>query len=163
MRLEDARYSSVGQEVLFRPSDSKHEPEIPGKVEWISTAADDQTRTPEDPGELPNEAGKLRANTFGTGRIVLRREPLAVFVPSDAIHWDGACYVVFVRDRNYHQEGSPKFFHVRSVRPGVKDAGQTEIIAGLLRARSSRHEQRRAGGSVAQEHARGQLLRSRWR
>jgi cobalt-zinc-cadmium efflux system membrane fusion protein len=48
------------------------------------------------------------------------------------MHWDGNCHVVFVRDKNYHDEQSPKFFHVRSVRPGVRDGDLTEIIAGLL-------------------------------
>ena len=40
--------------------------------------------------------------------------------------------VVFVRDKNYFNESSAKFFHVRSVRPGVKTADSTEIIAGLF-------------------------------
>jgi cobalt-zinc-cadmium efflux system membrane fusion protein len=53
-------------------------------------------------------------------------------VPSEAVHSDGNCHVVFVRDKNYHQDSSPKFFHVRSVRTGVKEADTTEIIAGLL-------------------------------
>ena len=76
--------------------------------------------------------GRLRANTFGTGRIVLREEPKAIVVPSEAIHWDGSCNVVFVRDKNFFKPGAPKFFHVRKVRLGVKDGDTTEIIAGLL-------------------------------
>ena len=34
--------------------------------------------------DLPNADGRLRANTFGTGRIVLREEPQAIVVPSEA-------------------------------------------------------------------------------
>ena len=56
----------------------------------------------------------------------------AIVVPTEAVHWDGACHVVFVRDKNYFQPDAPKFFHVRVVRPGVKDGETTEIIAGLL-------------------------------
>jgi cobalt-zinc-cadmium efflux system membrane fusion protein len=82
--------------------------------------------------DLPNPDGRLRANTFGTGRIVLRDEPKAIVVPSEALHWDGTCHVVFVRDKNFFQPNAPKFFHVRSVRPGVKDGEFTEIIAGLV-------------------------------
>ena len=55
--------------------------------------------------DLPNADGRLRANTFGTGRIVLREEPQAIVVPSEAVHWDGCCNVVFVRDKNFLQDG----------------------------------------------------------
>jgi cobalt-zinc-cadmium efflux system membrane fusion protein len=118
--------------VLFRPTDSDDEGEIRGSVGWISTAADDQTRTVTVRADLPNPDGRLHANTFGIGRIVLREEPNAVVVPSEAVHWDGACHVVFVRDKNFFQKDAPKFFHVRSVRPGVRDGELTEIIVGLL-------------------------------
>jgi cobalt-zinc-cadmium efflux system membrane fusion protein len=132
VRQDDAKYVALGQPVLFQPSDSNHESEITGSVSWISTAADDQTRTVSVRVDVPNTDGGLRANTFGKGRIVLREEPRAIVVPSEAVHWDGACHVVFVRDKNYFQPDAPKFFHVRSVRPGVKDGELTEIIAGLL-------------------------------
>jgi cobalt-zinc-cadmium efflux system membrane fusion protein len=132
VREDDAKYVSVGQPVLFHPHSSFADSEIRGAVAWISTSADDKTRTVKVRVELPNVDGRLRANTFGTGRIVLREEPKSIVVPSEAVHWDGNCHVVFVRDKNYHQPDSPKFFHVRSVRPGVKEAETTEIIAGLL-------------------------------
>jgi len=132
VRQDDAKYLSLGQPVLFRPSDSKSEPEIKGTLAWISTEADDQTRTVKVRVNLPNADGRLRANTFGTGRIVLREEAKAIVVPSEAIHWDGACHVVFVRDKNFLQPDAPKIFHVRAVRPGVKENDTTEIIAGLL-------------------------------
>src|SRR5262245_45537675 len=128
VREDDAKYVSLGQTVLFRPNSSAHESEIRGAVAWISTSADDQTRTIKVRVELPNADGRLRANTFGTGRIVLREEPKAIVVPTEAIHWDGSCHVAFVRDKNYHNADSPKFFHVRCVRPGVNEAGVTEII-----------------------------------
>ncbi|HEY2413325.1 MAG TPA: efflux RND transporter periplasmic adaptor subunit [Pirellulaceae bacterium] len=132
VREDDAKYILVGQPVLFRPNSGAADSEFRGSVAWISTSADDQTRTVRVRVELPNEDGRLRANTFGIGRIVLREEPKSIVVPSEAVHWDGNCHVVFVRDKNYHQPESPKFFHVRSVRLGVKEAETTEIIAGLL-------------------------------
>lgn len=131
LREEDAKYVAIGLPVLFRQS-SLYASEIKGSVGWISTAADDQTRTIKVRVDLPNPDGRLRANTFGVGRIVLRDEPKAIVVPSEAVHWDGNCHVVFVRDKNYHEANSPKFFHVRSVRPGIQDGDMTEIIAGLL-------------------------------
>lgn len=132
VRQADAKYISQGQTVLFSTSDSANEPDDKGTVSWISTGADDVTRTVKVRVDLPNEDGRLRANTFGTGRIVLREEPKAVVVPSEAIHWDGTCNIVFVRDKDFFKPDAPKIFHVRSVRPGVKDVATTEIIAGLL-------------------------------
>jgi membrane fusion protein, heavy metal efflux system len=130
VRQEDTQYLSLGQTVLFRGSCD--ECEVRGTINWISTAADDVTRTLRVRADLPNPNGQLRANTFGTGRIVLREEPKAIAVPTEAVHWDGTCHVVFVRDKDFLQKDSPKFFHVRSVRPGVTDGNTTEIIAGLL-------------------------------
>jgi multidrug efflux pump subunit AcrA (membrane-fusion protein) len=132
VRQEDARFVALGQPVFFRPSDSRDAVDIEGRVSWISTSADDQTRTVNVRVDLPNADGKLRANTFGTGRIVLRDEPNAIVVPSEAVQSDGDCTFVFVRDKNFLREGSPKFFHVRQVRTGVSAGGNTEIIAGVL-------------------------------
>ncbi len=132
VRQEDAKYISHGQSVLFSESENANEPNDVGTVSWISTGADEVTRTVKVRVDLPNADGRLRANIFGTGRIVLRDEPTAIVVPSEAVHWDGTCSVVFVRDKNYFQPDAPKIFYVRSVRTGVKDGPTTEIIAGLL-------------------------------
>lgn len=131
VRQEEIKYVRIGQEVLFRPSDNPDEADLPGSVAWISTEADHQTRTVKVRVDLPNDAGTLKANTFGTARIVLRREPQAVVVPSQAVHWDGCCHVVFVRDRDF-LKSEHKFFHVRKVRIGVKEGDTTEILAGLF-------------------------------
>jgi len=132
VRQEDAKYLSPGQTVLFRSSDRQGESEIRGRLDWISTSADDRTRTVKVRVDLPNADDRMRANTFGNGRIVLREEPRAVVVPTEAMHWDGCCHIVFVRDKHYLEPDAPKFFHVRKVRPGVKQGSATEIIAGLL-------------------------------
>jgi cobalt-zinc-cadmium efflux system membrane fusion protein len=130
VRLGDVRYLSLGQKVLFRPDDGAQE--VSGTLNWISTSVDEKTRTVEARAELDNGDGKLRAGAFGSGRVVLRAEPKAVVVPNEAVHWEGCCHVVFVRDKDFLREGAFKVFHVREVRPGVRDAQQTEIIAGLL-------------------------------
>lgn len=129
--LEEARFLSVGQPVRFRPDGSPNE--VTGKLTWISTAADKQTRMVKVRAELPNPDGQLRDETFGTGRVVLREEQEAIVVPKEAIHWEGCCHVVFVRDKGYFDSPeSPKVFHVRSVRMGAKNGKSTEIIAGVL-------------------------------
>ena len=130
VRLEDTKYLALGQLVRFRPDGSKEE--AAGKVSWISTAVDEKTRTVEVRADLPNPKGRLRANTFGTGTVVLREEPQAIVVPNEAVHWEGNCHVVFVYDKNSLKGDAPQVFHVRSVRPGAKDDKHTEIIAGVL-------------------------------
>jgi len=136
VRQSEARYIAVGQKVLFRSSESGGESggeaEIEGSVGWISTAADDRTRTVKVRVEFFNPDGKLRANTFGVGRVVLRQEAQATVVPNEAVHSDGDCNVVFVRDKDFLRERAPKFFHVREVRVGVKSGDVSEIIVGLL-------------------------------
>lgn len=132
VRQDDAKYLQLGQTVLFQASRGHEESEIKGSLVWISTEADDRTRTIKVRANLPNPDGRLRANTFGTGRIVLREEPQAAVVPTEAVHSDGCCNIVFVRDKHFLKEGAPRFFHVRKVRVGVADGDVTEIIAGML-------------------------------
>ncbi len=129
MPLEAAQYVAVGQKVAF-VHDGSPQPDL-GTLTWISTTVDAQTRTIKVRGELPNEDGHLRNEIFGTGKIVLREESNAIVVPSSAVHWEGCCHVVFVRDKDYMQDGAYKVFHTRSVRPGIVMGDTTEMIAGL--------------------------------
>ncbi|REJ65705.1 MAG: efflux RND transporter periplasmic adaptor subunit [Planctomycetota bacterium] len=128
--LEEAKRVAAGQKVIFIPDGDDH-PHT-GKLTWISSDVDAETRTVKVRGELPNEDSHLRNETFGAGEIVLREEDDAIIVPSDAIHWEGCCHVAFVRDKDYMKKGSYKVFHTRSVRPGVQMGDTTEMIAGLL-------------------------------
>jgi cobalt-zinc-cadmium efflux system membrane fusion protein len=130
VRQEDARYLGLGLPVRFRAQGDAAE--VGGNVSLVSTEVDEKTRTVKVRATLPNSSGSLRANTFGPGRIILREEKHAVVVPNEAVHWDGSCFVVFVRDRNYLTDGAPKVFHVRKVRPGARDDTQTELLAGVL-------------------------------
>ena len=130
VRQEDARLLAVGQKVLFKPDAAKVE--LRAEISWISTAVDEKTRTVKLRAELPNADGKLRASTFGAGRIVLREETEAVVVPKEALHHEGCCNIVFIRDKHWTKDGAPKVFHVRKVVPGARDESQVEIIAGVL-------------------------------
>ncbi len=134
VRLEDAGKLKSGQLVRFRHDG--HSGGDTGTVAWVSPGADEKTRTVPVRVELPNLSRHHHANTFGTAQVILREEPKAVVVPSDAVHWEGDCNVVFVQDKDFTKPGSLKVFHVRAVRPGATEAtpaGQvTEIIAGLL-------------------------------
>jgi cobalt-zinc-cadmium efflux system membrane fusion protein len=130
LRLEDTRSVALGQVVRFLPDGARAE--AAGTVAWVSGEADHKTRTVRVRAVLDNTAGQLRANTFGTGRVVLRDEKEVVVVPIGAVHWEGCCHIVFVRDRDYLKDGSPKVFHVRTVRVGAATGTQTEVIAGVL-------------------------------
>lgn len=130
VRGEDVEKVQMGQSVRFLPDGSRQV--VQGKVDWISTTADEKTRTIQARVNLTNLDSKLRASTFGTATIVLRTEEEAIVVPNDALHWDGSCNVVFVQDKDFHKEGHPKLFHVRNVRTGAKLPEQTEVIAGVL-------------------------------
>jgi cobalt-zinc-cadmium efflux system membrane fusion protein len=128
-REKDLELLLHGRLVRFQPDGTRHE--ATGTISWISTAADEKTRTLQVRVDLANPGGWLRANTFGAAAIVLREEKVIV-VPNEAVHWDGNAHLVFVYDKNSPAEDAPKVFHVRTVRPGTKDLENTEIIAGVL-------------------------------
>ena len=128
--LEDAGYIRNGQSVQFLPDG--HRESVIGNINWKSTSADQKTRTVSVRATLPNADGHLLNETFGQGVVVLREESDAIVIPNEALQWDGSCHVVFVRDKAWFREESPKLFHTRSVRPGVRSDDHTEIIAGVL-------------------------------
>jgi cobalt-zinc-cadmium efflux system membrane fusion protein len=130
LRVRDPKTNAPGQTVKFRADGKKKD--VVGELVWKSTEVDEKTRTVRYRAELPNTDGSLLANTFGTGQIVLRAEKDAIVVPNEAVHWEGDCHIVFVRDRNYLDPNGKKVFHVRTVRPGVMNGPSTEIIAGVL-------------------------------
>ena len=129
LRLEDTQRIALAQEVRFWPDGGQ---EASGHVAWISTEADRKTRTVKVRASLENSDGRLRANVFGNGKVILHEERQTVVVPSTAVQWEGCCHVVFVRDKNFLHEGAAKVFHVRTVHLGATDEQRTEIIAGLL-------------------------------
>ena len=129
VQMDDAKLLTVGLPVRFQADGQRQE--ISGKLSWVSTSVEEKTRTVRVRAELDNPEGKLRAGTFGVGRIILREEKNAIVVPKEAVHWEGCCHVVFVRDKDF-LKGGPKVFYVRKVVPGARDAANVEIIAGLL-------------------------------
>jgi cobalt-zinc-cadmium efflux system membrane fusion protein len=130
VRQEDAKYVKRGLPVRFHPDDG--EVDVVGAVAWISPAVDEQTRTLEVRVAIENPSGTLRDKTFGSGHIVLREEPHAIVVPVNAVQSTADSQFVFVRDRDYLKEGTPKVFHVRQVRLGARDGQYIELLAGVL-------------------------------
>lgn len=126
---EDAHRVAVGQLVRFRPDNGRGE--LTGKIAWRNSQADMKTRTVKVRADISDPEQKLVSNTFGSGKVILREEEKAVSVPNEAVHWEGCCNVVFVRDKDY-LKSDYKVFHVRKVRVGARDDKNTEIAAGLL-------------------------------
>jgi cobalt-zinc-cadmium efflux system membrane fusion protein len=129
VRKEDAASIRLGQAVEFQPDGATKA--VAGRVDWISTELDRQTRTLRVRAEVANPvidgaAGAerlLRANTYGVGRIVLRESSASVVVPSAAVQFDGRNRFVFVRLGD-------KFLR-RDVAVGVAGPDVTEIVSGL--------------------------------
>jgi cobalt-zinc-cadmium efflux system membrane fusion protein len=69
--LADARHVALGQEVRFRADGGTAD--LVGKISWVSTAVDEGTRTVPVRAVLANPDGRLRANTFGVGRILVNK------------------------------------------------------------------------------------------
>ena len=130
VRQEDAKYLSRGLNILFQTDDGAQQ--IAGRISWISPTIDEHTRTLQVRVKLDNADGKLRDGTFGTARILLRNEPQAIVVPREAVQSTSDAHFVFVRDRNFLKEESPKVFHVRQVRIGAGNDKFVELLAGVL-------------------------------
>lgn len=130
IRSEDAKHISLGQVVEFQADGTPAK--ASGTVSWISPTISEQTRTLSVRVTLDSGLEGLRDHTFGMGRIVLRRESNAIVVPKVAIQSTADATFVFIRDKNYFEEGSPKVFHVRQVRVGASDGENVELLAGAL-------------------------------
>lgn len=130
VKQEDSERLSLGQKVKFKADGGKRE--VEGRLSFISPAVDEQTRTIKVRAVLGNQGQMLKANSFGSGLIVLREEPKGVTVPLDALQSDGDCQIVFVRDRDFLKDGSHKVFHARQVRVGARNETYVELLAGVL-------------------------------
>jgi membrane fusion protein, heavy metal efflux system len=95
---KDLRRIQVGQPVVFRVP-GLEPAEFTGKVAWIDTEVNDQTRTIRVRVEAENAHGLLRANMFGAGEVQVGIRHSALVVPREAVQWEGLSYVVFVQTR----------------------------------------------------------------
>jgi cobalt-zinc-cadmium efflux system membrane fusion protein len=124
IHLEDVANLKLGQKVVFTPEANTGETAV-GELAHISPEVNEKTRHVQVHAEVENPDGRLRPNTYGTGRILIREQPRAVVVPSEAVQWEvhpkGRSYFVFVRMPNQTT------FQVRPVQPGLRGDGFTEV------------------------------------
>ncbi|MCH8251294.1 MAG: efflux RND transporter periplasmic adaptor subunit [Planctomycetes bacterium] len=113
----------VGQPVLFTV-DGMPGAAFEGRIRWISSSLDDQTRTVRLRADLPNPNGLLRAKMFGTARIILHDGEEVVTVSNRAVQTDGCCQLVFIRE-------SETVFQPRKVVLGTSANGFVEVLEGL--------------------------------
>lgn len=133
VRKGDATKIRRGQEVVFTIDG------VPGEIcstlSWIGTELDSRTRTVQARIEVDNplvhgsDSGPdgqrmLRANMFGTARILLHSKADALVVPNAAVQRDGTSFVVFVKT-------SEQTFQPRIVELGMTDNDYTEILSGV--------------------------------
>ncbi len=95
-----------------------------GHITWLSSEVDRKTRTVKVRAEFANPGGMLRAQSFGTARIVTRDDEEVVLVPKDAVQWEGCCNVAF-------EQKSPTEFVPRKLRLGYDAGDHFEVLSGL--------------------------------
>jgi cobalt-zinc-cadmium efflux system membrane fusion protein len=122
VHVEDAPHLRVGQAVRFDPANANGTPAT-GEIAHISPEVNEKTRNVQVHAEVANTDGRLRPHTFGTGRVLIRQEPEAVVVPTEALQSEGRFSFVFVRV-------APDTFQVRAVQPGLRD-GQFTAVRGV--------------------------------
>lgn len=132
---EGASQLALGQQVTFNPDGI--EKDLHATITWISTEMNQQTRTLQIRAEVDNpvvstdpqtgsEVRLLRANTFGTGTIVLRKSDSALVAPVSAILHDDRQALVFVKTDDLS-------FERVNVSLGVRDGNYVELLPGALK------------------------------
>jgi len=69
-----------------------------GKITWLASEIDDHTRTLKARVVLTNEKGYLKAGMFGQAKVFHKLSTSVVMVPRGAVHWDGCCNVLFLKE-----------------------------------------------------------------
>jgi membrane fusion protein, multidrug efflux system len=94
-----------------------------GTVTRVSPAVDVATRTLTIEARVPNADGALRPGFFGRGHVLVREDPAAVFVPSEAVTSIAGITKVFVVANGTAAE--------RVVKPGARQGTWVEIPGGV--------------------------------
>ncbi|MBS0262144.1 MAG: efflux RND transporter periplasmic adaptor subunit [Planctomycetes bacterium] len=133
VQKEDYQKVAIGQPVSFHVDGLPTE--LKSQISWISTEANEETRTLQVRAEIENTiahptaptiAGRrlLRANVFGTGRIEVQTKPDAFVVPNECVHYDEGRHIIFVKTGETD-------FSSRVVECGIRTATHTEIIGAV--------------------------------
>ena len=99
-----------------------------GRVTKFAPALDAGSRTLQVEIDIPNTDMALKPGMFARVTLVLERHPQALVIPSEALLVNELGSFVFVVGAA--QDGAPTVRRV-SVRTGLEDGGQVEILGGL--------------------------------
>jgi HlyD family secretion protein len=97
--------------------------EFTGKVFLVSPSVNPATRTFGVAARVSNEPGRLKANTFASGRIILQQQVATPVVPVEAIVSFAGVTKVYVISNNVAG--------LREVRTGRVHGSNQEILDGL--------------------------------
>jgi cobalt-zinc-cadmium efflux system membrane fusion protein len=94
-----------------------------GRVIFINTVVDPDSRTVKVRTEVPNPDGRLKPEMFANIQIVTDVKGAAISIPQSAVLDDNGKNIVFVADGNTYTQ--------RQVQLGIKNGDRVEIIDGL--------------------------------
>jgi cobalt-zinc-cadmium efflux system membrane fusion protein len=94
-----------------------------GRVIFINSVVDPDSRTVKVRTEVPNPDGRLKPEMFANIEIITDVNSTAISVPQSAVLEDGGKSVVFVAEGNTYKQ--------RQVQLGIKNGDRVEIIDGL--------------------------------
>ncbi len=120
---KDLAKVAVGQTAVF-VADADPDREFAGKVDWVASIVDPETRTLPVRVAVKNPERFLRAHLFGKVRIRVRTTGQAIVVPKEAVQWEGCCHMVFV-------PAGPQTYQGHGVKLGYAGGGFYEILSGL--------------------------------
>src|SRR5262249_37215967 len=123
IRQEDRDLVKPGQQVMFN-SDGRQNGDsreaVAGVIDCVSHDIDAKTRMVKARAFVDNRAGSLKANAFGTARIVVRPPTLVPAIPEEAIQWEGCSHIIFMREAENR-------FEIRVVKLGQRRDGWVEV------------------------------------
>lgn len=132
---KDIHRVRVDQEVLFKYTNQPNDQFYRARIFSVGKAFEDNPRAVRVHAEIEDRQDGLLPGMFVEGRIVTGPTQSKV-LPEDAIVRDGEEYLVFAlhetdthdkTEENHAHEGEEMEFKVIKVRPGITDAGYTEI------------------------------------
>ena len=114
---------SVGQEVIAT-FDAHPGLEVTGRVTWIGSSVDEQSRMVKGRAEVPNPNRQLRHGMFGQTRIRSDTASDGLYVPASAVQYIDGHAFVFARLAD-------DLFELRRVALGDSAGAKLTVVAGL--------------------------------